>query len=401
MRLFCLRFAFVFFIALMAVQAFAETVARCGDGWLETIDGYSVLHLKGSPYEMGYQHGALLKESVKENLKNVLESKRVSSVEIGGVSVKPRWIIDTLSVVQAPYVPDWYREELRGVADGAELTISDVAAANFLPELFHCSGFAVMNSATTDGKLYHGRILDYATDWHLQDHAVLIIAEPTGGIPFANVTFAGFIGSVTGMNAAHVSIGEMGGGGLGHWAGTPMSVLVREVLQHANTLDDAIATFRDAKRTCQYYYVISDGKTNRAVGVDASWNNFDTIEPGVAHELLPKPVKDCVLLSAGPRYDELARRAEESHGKFDAESVKQLLARPIAGRSNLHNALFEPASTKMWISNAGSDGGPAAEQPYHAFQLSELLIHKPAEDAVRLPLAKSTADSKTVGALAK
>ena len=194
--------------------------------------------------------------------------------------------------------------------------MSDVAAANFLPELFHCSGFAVMNSATTDGKLYHGRILDYASDWHLQDHAVLIIAEPTGGIPFANVTFAGFIGSVTGMNAAHVSIGEMGGGGLGHWSGTPMAVLVREVLQHANKLDDALATFRDAKRTCQYYYVIADGKTNRAVGVDASWNNFDTIEPGVAHELLPKPVKDCVLLSAGPRYDELARRAAEAHGSL-------------------------------------------------------------------------------------
>ena len=85
MRLLCLRFALVCCIALLAAQAFAETVVRCGDGWLETIDGYAVLHLKGTPYEMGYQHGALLKESVKENLKNVLESKRVSSVEVGGI----------------------------------------------------------------------------------------------------------------------------------------------------------------------------------------------------------------------------------------------------------------------------------------------------------------------------
>src|SRR5262245_9725069 len=263
------RLIAIVLVALCAIaRAQAQTVARCGEGWLELVDGYPVLHVKGTPYEMGYQHGALLKPSVRENLRNVLESKRVSSVEIGGINVKPRWIIDSLTVVQAPYVPDWYREELAGVAAGAGLKLADVAAANFLPELFHCSGFAVMNSATADGTLYHGRILDYSCDWHLQDHAVLIIGEPKDGIAFANVSFAGFIGSVTGMNADHVSIGEMGGGGLGHWAGTPMAILVRQVLENAKDLDQAIDIFRQAKRTCEYYYVIADGKTNRAVGVE-------------------------------------------------------------------------------------------------------------------------------------
>ena len=46
----------------------AKTIARCGEGWLEEINGYPVLHLKGTPYEMGYQHGALLKESVTQNM---------------------------------------------------------------------------------------------------------------------------------------------------------------------------------------------------------------------------------------------------------------------------------------------------------------------------------------------
>lgn len=40
-----------------------RTIARCGKGWLETIDGYPVVHVKGTPYEMGFQHGALLRES--------------------------------------------------------------------------------------------------------------------------------------------------------------------------------------------------------------------------------------------------------------------------------------------------------------------------------------------------
>ena len=82
---------------------------------------------------------------------------------------------------------------------------------------------------------------------------MLTVAEPEGKIPFVNVTYAGFIGSVTGMNAKHVSIGEMGGGGRGHWAGVPMALLVRMALEEADDLDAAIAVFRDHPRTCEYY----------------------------------------------------------------------------------------------------------------------------------------------------
>src|SRR5581483_9872429 len=103
-------------------------------------------------------------------------------------------------------------------------------------------------SATRGGTLYHGRILDYGCDWRLQEHAVLTVAEPEGQIPFVNVTYAGFIGSVTGMNARHVAVGEMGGGGTGHWQGVPMALLVRMVLEQADDLDEAIGLFRDSPR---------------------------------------------------------------------------------------------------------------------------------------------------------
>ncbi|MGH7200641.1 MAG: C45 family autoproteolytic acyltransferase/hydrolase [Planctomycetaceae bacterium] len=367
---------------LLAAAASAQTVARCGEGWLEEIDGYPVLHLKGTPYEMGYQHGALMKEHVRENLRNLLEVKGdVTIAELGPVQLKPRQVIASIVEIQRPHVPKKYFEELRGLADGAGLPLDDVQMANFIPELFHCSGFAIMNSATKDGTLYHGRVLDYAIDWGLQEHAVLIVAEPDGEIPFVNVTYAGFIGSVTGMNAKHVSVGEMGGGGLGRWNGVPMALLVREVLQTAGSLDEAIAVFRDNQRTCQYFYVIADGHTNRAVGMEASWDKFEVIEPGESHALLPHAVKDCALLSAGDRYEELVKRVKADHGTFTAESALRLMDRPVAMESNLHNVLFEPATTRLWIANAGLDKTPAAERPYQAFQLSELLKRSPDPDA--------------------
>ena len=50
-------------------------------------------------------------------------------------------------------------------------------------------------------------------------------------------------------------------------------------------LDAAIGVFRDSPRTCQYFYVVADGNTNWAVGMEASWNEFRTVQPGEADPL--------------------------------------------------------------------------------------------------------------------
>jgi hypothetical protein len=308
-----------------------------------------------------------------------------------GLELKPASLIRMIVGIQKPYVPEKYFEELNGLADGSGLDPDLVRVGNFIPELFHCSGFAVMDSATKDGTLYHGRVLDYAIDWKLQEHAVIIVAEPDGGIPFVNITYSGFIGSVTGMNAEQVSIGEMGGGGFGHWAGVPMALLVREVLSNAKTLEEAIAVFKDNPRTCQYFYVVADAKTNRAVGMEASWNTVQIVEPGTAHELLPHAVKDCALLSAGSRYEELVKRAKAGHGKFDVQAALELMDRPVAMKSNLHNVLFEPKTTRFWVANASPAQEPAATQPYYQFQLTELLKRQPESSAKEIPMPDITA----------
>ena len=87
------------------------------------------------------------------------------------------------------------------------------------------SGFAVSGKATTDGTLYHGRVLDYMTEIGLQDSAAAFVIAPEGRIPFVTVGYAGFTGSVSGMNARGISLGEMGGRGEGQWDGVPMATL--------------------------------------------------------------------------------------------------------------------------------------------------------------------------------
>ncbi len=365
-------------------RADTRTLARSGEGFLEVVDGSKVLHLKGSPRAMGRQHGVLLRDDIRAQVRYLFDVKAKDfKPELLGIKVPldPKRLILTIAQNQRRFVPPRFYEELEGIAEGSGVAIEEVIAANFIPEMFHCSGFALAGSATRDGTLYHGRVLDYGCDWQLQDHAVIIVAEPEGAIPFVNVTYAGFVGSVTGMNAKKVSIGEMGGGGLGHWDGVPMAFLVRLALEEADDLDEAIATFRDHPRTCQYFYVVADGNSRQAVGLEASWDAFKVVRMGESEPRLPHAVADSVLLSIGSRYEELARRVKAGHGTFDAESARHLMDRPVAMKSNLHSVLFETSSTRFWVANASTDGQPAVSQPYHQFQLSDLLNHQPSRTA--------------------
>jgi isopenicillin-N N-acyltransferase like protein len=176
---------------------------------------------------------------------------------------------------------------------------------------------------------------------------------------------------------------------MGHWDGVPMAFLVRMVLEEADTLERAIEVFRDHKRTCEYYFVIADGETGKAVGMEASWNTFGVINMGESHPRLPHAFKDTVLLSAGDRYEELSKRVARGIGKFDTESARHLMDRPVAMKSNLHSVLFETTTTRFWVANASKDGKPAAEQPYHEFALRELLKHQadPSAPALAAPPA--------------
>ena len=265
-----------------------------------------------------------------------------------------------------------YLREMDALADAAGMPHEEIRLANFFPELFHCSGFALFGKATIGGKLYHGRILDYIRGLGLEQSATVTVFQPDQGNAWVNIGYAGFIGSVTAMNEKHLAIGEMGGRGEGHWDGKPMAQLVREVMEKANTMDEALDIMRKGPRTCEYYYVLSDAKTKRAVGIAATPEKFETIWPGEGHPLLPHPVPDTVLLSAGDRYEELARRVKEGFGSFDAQRSRNLMKRPVCLTSNIHCALFEPETLDFWVANADSEN-PAAHARYTHYNLAELL----------------------------
>lgn len=353
-------------------SAKVEVIAVEGKGWLERRAGQRVLHLAGTPFEMGRQHGVLAREEVRGLVKRVMNLAQLQALKDPEHPIIPK--LQEAVKRCMPFMLPEHVEELKGLADGSGVPLDMVHLANMIPELFHCSGFALWGKATTDGALVHGRILDYAMEIGYQQFAAIIVAHPEGRLAYVNVGYTGFLGSVTGTNEKQVSFGEMGGRGEGQWDGMPMAFLMRKGLENANTLDEAVAIFRDTPRTCEYYYVVSDAKIPSARGLACWPKEFIVLNPGEAHPKLPVPlgILDTVLMSGDDRFQRLASRVLFRYGAIDPSVGLQLMRRPVAMKSALHTALFAPAQGKMWVSNA-IDQTPSSECPYTEYDLKELF----------------------------
>lgn len=406
--------AFFLFLCLTAIPSFTMALSRQGNGYLEQKEGHYVLHLKGSSYERGYQHGFLLRKLIHRNIATYIN--KTESPVPGRIEEFTKNVPTLLS-----FVPEHFKQEMQGIADGSGASIEKIIALNLFPEMFHCSGITVSGDASKDGELYHVRVLDYSVGKNLQSSAVLQVVEPDNGIPFLNVSYAGFIGTITGMNRDKIAIGEIGGLGYGSWKGIPMSFLLREILENASTIDEAKAILENSPRTCEYYYVISDGKTKESVGVYATASQLRYFEPGESYALiapsgLPSNYgtngdndkfilndcsaentayqtllfekdhrlamlfrlqpKDCLLLTGFPtpeRYPVLVERVLEHYGSIDEKTLIEIVRRPVSKESNLHNAIFKPSELKIWIAHAGPRDEPACDQHYQEWDFDSLL----------------------------
>ncbi|MCA9259305.1 MAG: peptidase C45 acyl-coenzyme A:6-aminopenicillanic acid acyl-transferase, partial [Planctomycetales bacterium] len=128
---------------------------------------------------------------------------------------------------------------------------------------------------------------------------------------------------------------------------------------------------RETPRTCEYYYVLSD-RSGTMAGVHCTPSRMKVLRPGEQDERLPPVPVDTVMFSGGSRAEELSRRLHDRHGSIDVPAMIDIIKRPVAMNSNLHNAVFVPESLEMYFANAGKHSC-ACDEPYHRCALDELL----------------------------
>lgn len=340
-----------------------------GHGLLCQLGSKTVLLLAGTPEQMGAAHGRLLQAKARKLVERVVYL-------VGGMDSlqSGQWFLDRMAEIERrtlPHIPARFLAECDALAQAAGVSIRDGRYANLFPERFHCTGVAVRGKATRDGRLLHARVLDYMRDINLQGAAAVMVFMPQGYHTWMSLSYAGFIGTVTAMNEKGLAVGEMGGAGEGDWDGMPMSFLLRDIMERAATVSQALDILRRTPRTCEYYYVLSD-KSRAMVGVHADSRRLELLEPGQQDPRLPPVPEDTVLLSGPDRAEHLSRRLREHYGRIDVPTLIEIIKRPVAMASNLHNAIFAPESLDMWFADAGKTT-PACDEPYTHCNLTELV----------------------------
>ncbi len=330
---------------------------------------FPVVVFAGTPEEMGRQHGNLCRDEIRRSY----DCLRL--VAGGYLLMKNEWFYDTILEAQrrsAKNTPERFLVELDAMSAAAGLTSAQGREIGFFPELFHCSGIAARGKATAGGKVVHARVLDYMRDIGLQTAAQVHVFIPDGYLPWISVGFAGFNGTVTAMNSAGLAMGEMGGRGEGNWDGLPMSYLMRRIMEECRTVAEARQMISQTPLTCEYYYVLSD-KSGDMLAVEARAGETPTfLAAGEKHPLLKESFEDIAWITAPSRQPALCERIHQYYGRIDVENMKEIIKRPVAMASNLHDAIFLPQSLDLHFAYADAKQ-PACNCAYHHLNLNELL----------------------------
>ena len=334
-----------------------------------------VVVVRGTPYQMGWQLGRLMREEIQQFVPAV----------VAGFKKELRATDETLDLAWATtagYTDARVQQQLVGLAEGSGQPVRLIQHVHCLPLLmpYSCSSIAAWGAATEDGHLYQTRNLDWSLKAGAHEFPVLVVYVPTEGHAHVTPSFAGFIGAHCGMNDAGIVLSEIGDASAKEMPynlhAPHFTSWFRALLYDADSLTETLSLFGQVPPTKRYHFVFGDGRTDqKAVKIRAAtgggrakpeiniWSDNDSSD-----ELAPK------ILSCAVYHDEgrgVFLNLNAQRGKLNGEKLIALANQiPIKG-GNVMNAVFDATALRVWVSYAGARQ-EAYQRPYVFLDLATL-----------------------------
>lgn len=370
-------------------------------------DGLPVVHLSGTPYEIGYQHGTVMREEVREHYARTY--RYLTSLPTFRLFTRwqVNWYLDRVWSRIAPHIPKPYLEEMRGLSDASGVPLADVYRVHAIPDAHptSCSVGVFWGAATVDGRMYQLRNLDWNRRFGVHEYGCVFVVSPEGKNRFVNLGFVGFIGALSGLNEKGIAIGQIGSRSADEsYDGVPFIFLLRRILEEASGVEDAEKIVRDVPRTVGINYVIGSALEKRAVAMETTAKHFASFhdaDPDEAKSEYAVPLTNAVF-RADTAFDPVVRnlqtcsdgdpkvegledpRRSSAHKKRylgQADMVRQEFGRigtnevfavtkRVAMKSNIQSVVY--AFPEFWVAYAKGEDR-AVDVPYHHFHMDKLL----------------------------
>lgn len=340
----------------------------------------TVLRLRGTSYEMGYQHGvaqrAVIRRWVNEQVYNqtILGDKQ------------PHSILLTHAHQLGRALPNDIRHELRGIADGAGLSFEDILILNLvlnrlpsqpLPLPPALSALPILNlqalalaaqpPATSQGNASDSILLGYRLNapdqaTRLRRHLLAIVYQPSNGQTYATLTWSGQVGAWCGLNEAGLAIcATPARGDHADNPEFPPAILTRHLLAHATDGEQALRQAIQHDYVATFRLLIADGQRQSATAIAFSRHRY---------EMMSAAESDQGVLILAPNPSSVASLLSQNLGWLDRDKALALLANresfgggspDICSEATLFSALFVPGRGELWI---GLDLWPASCRRY-------------------------------------
>ncbi len=385
-------------------------------------------YIEGTPYERGVAMGLLHKELIQSQetafvgeIEKLLPSRALRTVMQLGIG----WFNRNLD----KDIPEEYLQEIYMVSQSFSDEYSYVGpkfnrilnyhAAHDIGHmaqnmnLVACTAVAQWDFGTENPAMVLGRNFDfYFGDEFAKDKIVLFV-NPSEGYDFVSVTWGGFSGVVSGMNEKGLSVTLNAlPSELPTKSATPVSIIAREVVQYASTIEEALAiiskyevfvseSFTIASAIDQKAAVIEKTPVNTAIyypeGKELIVANHFQSEEHKNSKLNLDHIRDSESMSRFDRMGKLTAKDTsisvdntlryirdqkgldgQDIGMGNPMAINQLLAH--------HSVIFEPVKRIAYISAA-----PFQENVFNAYDISSIKdmaefdpINSPEIDSLRL-----------------
>jgi len=326
-------------------------------------NGWTFVHLEGTPSEIGFQHGYLLASEIQE-------MKEICALELNN-DTKKEWPFfrNAAREMMWPRIEKEYREELQGITDGVkvrgiELDLWDIVALNGMLECFsyttvydktnpilhgsaaapeRCSAFVATGSYTKDGKpiIAHNAWTCYIDGLRWTEIFDIV---PAAGHRILMDGLPGFISSADdfGINSAGIMITETTISGFEGYDvnGIPEFVRARKAMQYSSSIDDFARIMKEGNNGGYANdWLIADRNTNEIASLELGLKNVtlerkkDGYYAGANFPINPKLVREETTydttdmgLSANARRLRWEQLMAENKGKIDVAAAQRFLA---------------------------------------------------------------------------
>lgn len=270
----------------------AENHFRIGNNWLK-LNEYGVweMYVEGDPYERGLIYGKLSEELVQKH-----EDYFIAQID---KLIPSRFYFHFLRVMIAwfnkdidKHIPQEYLEEIYGVSRSFSdeydilgdkyIRILNYHAAHDIGHalaeyaLVGCTSFSANKEFSSDSSLIIGRNFDFYMGEDFAKNKLVTFVNPTVGYQFMMYSWAGLEGVVSGMNNQGLTVTlNASKSDLPTESKTPISILAREIVQYASTIEEAVAIANKRETFVSESLMIGSANDDKTVLIEKSPNGQD------------------------------------------------------------------------------------------------------------------------------